>query len=200
MDERALIQQLLAGDQQAYRHVVRAYHGVMTSMARAIVGPAAAADVVQDAWIAVVRALPRFEGRSSLRTWVLQIVSNTAKTRRRKEQRSIAAGDAGEVEDLALAGRFQADGHWQLPPAHWQTSSPEQHLEQDQLRSVIEQAVEKLPESQKTVLTLCDIEGVDMDEVCKILEVTESNGRVLLHRARTRVWSAIDRFQRGEEQ
>jgi RNA polymerase sigma-70 factor (ECF subfamily) len=180
--------------------VVRAYHSVMTSMARAIAGPAAADDVVQDAWIAVVRALPRFEGRSSLRTWVLQIVCNTAKTRRRKDQRTIAAGDAAEVEDLALAGRFQADGHWQTPPAHWQASSPEQYLEQEQLKSVIDQAVQKLPESQRTVLTLCDIEGVDMDEVCKILEVTESNGRVLLHRARTRVWSAIDKFQRGESQ
>ncbi len=198
MDERALIQQLLAGDQQAYRTVVRSYHGAMVSMARAIAGAAVADDIVQDAWIAVVRALPRFEGRSSLRTWILQIVGNTAKTRRRREQRSVAAGDAAEVEGIALAGRFQPDGHWQLPPAHWGASSPEQLLEQDQLKGVIDQAIEKLPESQRTVLTLCDIEGVDMEDVCKILEVSESNGRVLLHRARTRVWNEIDKFQRGE--
>lgn len=199
MDERALIQLLLAGDQHAYRTVVRAYHGAMIRMARAIAGSAAADDIVQDAWVAVLRALPRFEGRSSLRTWILQIVGNTAKTRRRRDQRNILAGDAADVEDFAVENRFHRHGHWDIPPARWKHPSPEQILEHDQLKAVIDQAISDLPESQKTALTLCDIEGIDMAEVCKILEVTESNGRVLLHRARNRVWNAIDRFQRAEE-
>ncbi len=198
MDERALIQQLLAGDQNAYRTVVSAYHGSMINLARAIAGSTAADDIVQEAWLAVVRALPRFEGRSTLRTWILQIVGNTAKTRRRRDQRSVAVGDATEVEELAAVGRFFADGHWRVPPASWQAASPEQCLERAELQSVIDAAIANLPESQKVVLTLCDIEGVDMPEVCKIIEVTESNGRVLLHRARNRVWNAIDTYQRGE--
>jgi RNA polymerase sigma-70 factor (ECF subfamily) len=199
MDERALIEKLLAGDERAFRVVVSDYHGVMLHVARAIVGSAVAEEVVQDAWIAVLRALPRFEGRSSLKTWILQIVSNQAKTRRRREIRNVAVGQAADVEDMALAQRFAGDGHWSDGPGQWRCDSPESILSSAQLKVVIEQTIDRLPDSQKAVLTLFDIEGVDMLEICKILDLSETNGRVLLHRARTRVWQAIDRFQRGDK-
>jgi RNA polymerase sigma-70 factor (ECF subfamily) len=199
MDDRALIDKLLAGDEHAFRTVVTDYHGVMLHIARAIVGAGVAEEVVQDAWIAVLRALPKFEGRSSLKTWILQIVSNQAKTRRRREIRNVAVGQAADVEDAALARRFAADGHWSDGPGQWRCDSPESILASAQLKAVIDQTIAQLPDSQKAVLTLFDIEGVDMLEICKILDLTETNGRVLLHRARTKVWQAIDQFQRGEK-
>lgn len=196
MDETALIKKLIAGEEAAFRQVVTDYHGLMLYVARTIVGDSVAEEVVQDAWLAVMTALPQFEGRSSLKTWILQIVSNTAKTRRRRETRSVAIGDAADVE-LVSSQRFQADGHWSDPPGQWGLDTPERLLESEQLQTVIAVTLEQLPQMQRAVLTLRDIEGLEMDEVCKILDISESNSRVLLHRARLRVWQAIDQLQQG---
>lgn len=198
VDEHALIQRLIDGDEDAFHVVVTEYQGAMLSVARAIVGPSVADEVVQDAWIAVLKALPNFEGRSRLKTWIVQIVANLAKTRRRREVRSVAVGHGAELEDIALQQRFQGDGHWSNPPGPWGAESPEQLLGSEQLRGLIEEAIEALPENQKAILTLADIEGVEMAEICNILDVSESNSRVLLHRARARIWQVIDKFQRGE--
>lgn len=198
MDDQALIKRLLAGEESAFRILVSEYHNLMLHVARAIVGPSVAEEVVQDAWIAVLRALPKFEGRSSLKTWILQIVSNQAKTQLRRESRTVAVGQAGDVEDAAMQQRFLSDGHWSAGPGHWR-DSPESLLASAQLKGVIDQAIDRLSQTQRAVLTLFDMEGVEMSEICKILDLSESNGRVVLHRARTRVWQAIDQFQRGEQ-
>ncbi|MFZ5593118.1 MAG: RNA polymerase sigma factor [Pseudomonadota bacterium] len=199
MDEETLITGLLAGDEAAFRHVVGEYHGLMRHVARAIIGSEFADEIVQDAWVAVIQSLPRFERRCSLKTWVLQIVSNLAKTRLRRERRSIAMGDAADLELLVATGQlFQPDGHWLEPPGNWHHDTPELLLASEQLRAAIETALTALPEMQRTVLTLRDIEGLEMEEICNILELSESNGRVLLHRARLRLWQTIDQFQRGE--
>lgn len=198
MDDRALIQGMLAGDAAAFRVAVSEYQGVMRHIARAIIGDAFADEVVQDAWIAIIRALPSFEGRSSLKTWMLQIVGNLAKSRRRREVRNVAVGHIAELETTMSGQDFLPDGHRSTPVSAWRQHSPEQLLESEQLAAVIYQTIDDLPEMQRAVLTLQDMEGVEFGETCKILDVTESNCRVLLHRARLRVWQAIEKFQRGE--
>ncbi len=195
-DEQALIQQLLEGNEAAFRHVVTHYHQPMMYVARAIVGPAIAEEVVQEAWVSVIKSLPGFEGRSSLKTWILRIVSNNAKTRLRKEARSIAMGDANDLENAALPDdRFRQDGQWANPPKHWNISSPEAILLSDQLKDVILKTIDSLPTMQQTIITLRDMEGLNMDEICKILSISESNSRVLLHRARLKIWQAIEKHQ-----
>jgi RNA polymerase sigma-70 factor (ECF subfamily) len=168
----------------------------MTDVARASVGDSIAEEVVQESWISIMRALPGFEGRSSLKTWIMRIVSNTAKTRLRKESRSIAAGDLlSDDNPILLAERFNAKGQWSNPPRSWSIDTPEALLASEQLRHTINQAIDSLPQMQKAVFMLHDRQGVDMNEICKILDVSESNSRVLLHRARTSLHTAIDEAQ-----
>jgi len=196
MDEQELITKLIAGDETAFRETVRAFHSSMTYVARAIVGPGSAADVVQDAWISVIKSLPQFESRSSLKTWVLSIVSNTAKSYLRKQGRMIAMGDAQDIENVGLNhDRFLNDGHWANPPRAWDMNTPEHLLGSEQLREQIFKTISELPENQRAVLMLYDLEQLSFDEICNILEITDSNCRVLLHRARTRVWQAIEHLQ-----
>ena len=196
MSEQELIKQLLNGNEQAYRKVVTEYHGSMLYVARAIVGTAIADEVVQEAWVSVIKALPKFEGRSSLKTWILRIVSNNAKTRLRKESRHYSAGDANDVESLAIpADRFTENGHWASPPDTWDIASPDALLASNELQGCIKQAINQLPEIQQSILCLRDMEGMSMQDICKILEISESNSRVLLHRARGKVYLAIEKFQ-----
>ncbi|MEW5757367.1 MAG: sigma-70 family RNA polymerase sigma factor [Pseudomonadota bacterium] len=198
MDDETLITGLLAGDEAAFRYAVAAYHNLMHHVARAIIGSEFAEEIVQDAWLSVIRALPQFERRSSLKTWILQIVSNLAKSRLRRERRSIAVGDAADLAFAVSDISFQPDGHWAEWPGQWHHDTPELLLASVQLQSVIETALAALPELQRTVLTLRDVEGLEMEEICNMLELSESNSRVLLHRARLRLWQSIDKFQRGE--
>jgi len=199
-DEQVLIQQLLKRDNQAYRYAVQSYQKSMQYVAKSIVGTAIADEIVQDAWLSVIKALPKFEGRSSLKTWILRIVSNSAKSRLRKESRQFAAGDAADLEILSNApnDRFNESGHWSNPPKHWDINSPEALIASDELRDIVKHTIEKLPALQQSIITLRDMECIGMEEICKILEISESNSRVLLHRARTKIWQAIDKHQ-GKE-
>lgn len=193
MDENELIKALLAGDENAFRQLVQSYHNLMKQVARSIVGDAIAEEVVQDAWIAVIKGLDKFEGRSQLKTWILRIVSNSAKTRLRKEARSIAVGDAEDVQKSTLpAERFKQDGHWAIPPSPWHSDQPDQLLASEQLQQQLSQAIDQLPANQQAVLILREMEGLTMEEVCKILDISESNARVLLHRARTKLWQVVE--------
>ncbi|MDH5258390.1 MAG: sigma-70 family RNA polymerase sigma factor [Gammaproteobacteria bacterium] len=196
MLEQDLINRLLNGDENAYRQVVTDYHSSMLYVARAIIGTAIADEIVQEAWISVIKALPKFEGRSSLKTWILRIVSNNAKSRLRKESKHFSAGDAADLETIGMPhDRFSDDGHWAIPPSRWNIESPEELLTSDELQSCVRQAIDKLPAIQQTILSLRDMDGMSMEDICKILEISESNSRVLLHRARTRVFLAIEKFQ-----
>lgn len=195
MDEQKLITELIAGNETAFRETVHAFHSPMTYVARAIVGPGSTADVVQDAWISVIKSLPQFERCSSLKTWVLSIVSNTAKSYLRKQGR-IAMGDAQDIENVGLNhDRFLNDGHWANSPRAWDMNTPEHILGSEQLREQIFKTLGELPENQRAVLMLYDLEQLSFDEICNILEITDSNCRVLLHHARTRVWQAIEHLQ-----
>ncbi|MDT8383100.1 MAG: RNA polymerase sigma factor [Gammaproteobacteria bacterium] len=191
-----LIPKLLARDEQAYAQVVAAYHGLMVHLARAIVGSAIADEVAQESWLAVLRALPKFERRSSLKTWILRIVSNTAKSRLRHESRTVNLGDTLEEAPIVDPARFRPNAHWSSPPAMWHAETPEALLASTQLRECISAALDALPPIQRAVLTLRDMQGLDMEDICKVLEVSESNGRVLLHRARSRIQLAIEEHEK----
>ena len=194
--DQVLIPKLLEGDDIAYTQVVSAYHGLMVHLAKAIVGEAIADEVAQESWVSVMRALPKFEGRSSLKTWILRITSNTAKSRLRHESRSVSLESINEDQPIVDPTRFKSGGHWASPLPTWHVDSPDALLASDELRDCINSALSILPPLQRAAISLRDMQGMDMDTICKILEVSESNGRVLLHRARSSIQQAIDEHEK----
>ena len=194
-----LIPKLLEKDEATYRDVVKAYHGMMVYVAKSIVGDAIADEVAQESWVSVMKALPKFERRSTLKTWIMRIVSNTAKSRLRHESRTINVDNLeGLSESVINPERFKEGGHWAVPPSIWQGDSPESLLASEQMQGVIDKALKDLGPLQRSVVSLRDIQGLDMDTICKILEVSESNARVLLHRARSQIREAVDQFQKAQ--
>lgn len=194
--EAHLRQALCAGDEAAFLALVERHQRAMLRVARHYVaGEAAAEDVVQETWLAVLRGLPRFEGRSSLRTWIFRILVKRAQTYGQRDARSLpfAALARDEGEPAVDADRFRDDGEWALAPAGWE-GQPEQRLLAAETRALIEQAVAGLPASQRAVITLRDIEGWPADEVCALLRISDANQRVLLHRARSRVRAALEQY------
>jgi RNA polymerase sigma-70 factor, ECF subfamily len=194
------------GDEAAFESLVERYQRPMLAVARGYVrGAAVAEEVVQEAWVGVLRGLDRFEERSSLKTWILRIVANTAMTRGVREARSVpfsALGD-GEDEPVVDPDRFQGPdgdhpGHWAAgaAPSDW-TRLPEDVLGARETFAVVTAAVAELPETQRTVIALRDIHGYTSDEVCDALDVTPGNQRVLLHRARSHVRRALERHLDG---
>jgi RNA polymerase sigma-70 factor, ECF subfamily len=161
---------------------------------------AVAEEVVQETWLGVLKGVDRFEGRSSLKTWLFRILVNTAKTRGEREGRSIpfsASIAAGPDEPTVEPGRFFPPGHeqaggWSLGPTRWET--PEERLLAGESRDVILRTIESLPPAQREVITMRDVEGWPSNEVCNALEITETNQRVLLHRARSKVRAALERY------
>lgn len=193
-DETTLIAGLLDQEDQAFRHAVRQYHPAMISLARSLVGQAIADEVVQESWFSVIKALPKFEGRSSLKTWILRIVANEAKTRLRRENR-LTSLDAMTGDDPEMSGRFDQGGHWIDGPVGWDADSPDALLSSEELRECMELLISALPDRQSAVLNLREQQGYTLADICNILEVSESNVRVLLHRARTRVFKCVEHFQ-----
>ncbi len=203
-EERELLQGLRRGDEAAFVRLVETLHGSMLRLAMVHVGDRAVAEeVVQDAWVGVLQQLDRFEGRSSLKTWVLRIVSNRAKTRAVRERRTVpfsalAGGDL-EVEEPAVdPDRFQPaghrwGGHWASPPASWR-EVPEELLLSQETMAEVERAVASLPAAQRAVLVLRDVDGLSAAEACQLLGLTEGNQRVLLHRGRSKVRATLERY------
>jgi len=157
--------------------------------------PALADDVVQEAWLGVLRGLERFEGRSSLKTWIFRILVNRAKTRGERESRSVpfSALETAEGEPAVDPDRFGADGGWVSPPRPW-GGGPVERLLAGEARGVIDAAIEKLPPAQRRVITLRDIEGLGADETRELLDLSDGNQRVLLHRARSKVRQALEEY------
>lgn len=198
-EEAALLARLRAGDEKAFESLVESYHSTMLAVARNYVKTRdVAEEVVQEAWLGVLKGLDRFEGRSSLKTWVLKILVNTAMTRGGREARSVpfsSLAPAGE-EPAVEPERFRPPGeafagHWAGYPGDW-TSLPAERLEGRETIGVVKAAVEELPETQRMVITMRDIAGCTAEEVCDTLDVSIGNQRVLLHRARSRVRSALE--------
>jgi RNA polymerase sigma-70 factor, ECF subfamily len=202
--DEQLVARLKRGDERAFAELISAYSPALLRVAQARVRTRAVAEeVVQETWLAVLSGLERFEGRSSLKTWIFRILTNIAITRGTRESRclpfsSLAEREADEPDEPLDASRFlPADHdrwphHWALGPTRWQT--PEEGLLTRETRDRILQAVESLPPAQRTVITLRDIEGWPSDEVCETLGISEGNQRVLLHRARSKVRAAVEEF------
>ena len=194
-----LLERLRGGDEAAFEELVERYGASLLRVARLYTpSRAVAEEVVQETWLGVVRGLERFEGRSSLKTWLFRIVANRAKTRGTQERRSVPfaslAGAEVAAEDPAVdADRFTEDGTWASPPRRWE-ENPERSLESGETVALIERAIGALPDTQRLVITMRDVEGWPADEVRNALDISETNQRVLLHRARSKVRVALEEY------
>ena len=195
-EDRRLVERLRAGDEAAFMELVDRYHPSLVRLARTFTGSQAVAEeVAQEAWEGVLNGIDRFEGRSSLQTWIYRILTNRARTRGARERRSVPFSSLAAADPDGAAvdpSRFAADGHWETFPRAFD-DEPEERLESAETRAVIERAIEALPESQRTVIRLRDVEGFTSAEVRDLLELSEVNQRVLLHRARSKVRAALER-------
>lgn len=207
--DRELVAALLAGDEKAFVMVVDMYGPAMLRLAQMYVRTRAVAEeAVQEAWLGVLNGLERFEGRSSLKTWIFRILTNVAKTRGEREGRSVpfsSLGDGEEADRPAVdPDRFfppnhESAGAWQYPPRSI-GAVPEDRLLSQETLAVIDRAIGELPPAQRAVITMRDTEGLSSDEVCNVLDLTETNQRVLLHRARSKVRRALERYlEEGQE-
>jgi RNA polymerase sigma-70 factor (ECF subfamily) len=191
--DSVLVERLREGDEQTFDDVVRAWSPAMLRVARHYVRTQASAEeVVQEAWLGVLKGLDRFEGRAALRTWVLRIVANTARRRGSAEATMMAALDGSVVDP----GRFRGPddpyaGGWraEAAPADW---GPESHALAAELRNVLSTALQALPERQRAVVELRDVHGLTADEVCELLDLSGANQRVLLHRGRASLRTALE--------
>lgn len=197
-EDDALLRALREGDERVFSELVERWSGMMLRLALShIENRAIAEEVVQDAWLTVLRSLDRFERRSAFRTWVLGIVVNLARSRARTERRSLSlpSESSGPVVDRL---RFLPPDHprwphhWAVEPVPWRT--PEQELLANETRKVILDAIDTLPSAQREVLVLRDLEGLTGAETCNMLGLTDTHQRVLLHRARSRVRNALERY------
>jgi RNA polymerase sigma-70 factor (ECF subfamily) len=204
--EMELVAALRAGDEAAFASVVEMYHSKMLRLARSLVQDATVAEeVTQEAWLGVLRGLANFEGRASLQTWIFTILTNCARTRAQRERRTIPFsdffGEDQEEEPTVDPDRFHppatSRGHWRELPRDWR-QLPEQNFLARETLEVAQAAIDELPANQRAVILLRDVDGVASSEVCNILNISESNQRVLLHRARAKVQKELDRYFKGQ--
>jgi RNA polymerase sigma-70 factor, ECF subfamily len=196
-DQPEFLANLRRGNEQAYRALIRRFHASFIGVATAIIGSRAQAEeVVQDAWLAVFAGVGKFEGRSSLITWVFSIVLNRARTRASREGRLVGLPsllDGTEPGSRAVdVTEFKPDGHWLEAPRLWDELDPERIVGGRQLWNHVMEAIEKLPAGQRAVIILRDMEGCEAEEACSLLGISAENQRVLLHRARGQIRQTID--------
>ena len=201
-DERELLERLRAGDRAAFATLVTRHGGSLLRLAMSFVRDRSIAEeLVQDTWVSALDHLDGFEGRASLRTWLFHIVANKARTRIVREGRSVpfsALGKQDEGDDPAVSpDRFDERGQWKDPPGLWSEENPERLAHGAETREAIERAIAALPETQRAVITLRDVEGLETEEICNLLGVTVSNQRVLLHRARAKVRQTLEKHLSG---
>jgi RNA polymerase sigma-70 factor, ECF subfamily len=184
-----LLRRLRGGDEQAFTSLVTSYNGSMLRLARAFVPSSAVAEeVVQETWLAMLRGLAGFEGRSTLRTWLLSILINKARTAGVREQRSVPVADAGPAVDQS---RFGVDGAWADPPERW-VEEADDRIVAAKFVGRLGEAIDGLPPRQREIVLLRDVEGLSSEDVCSVLEISEANQRVLLHRGRSRLRQALE--------
>lgn len=197
-DDGDLVARLRLGDEAAFSLLVDRYHASMVRLARSYVSTETAAeDVVGDTWMAVVQGIERFEGRSSVKTWLFRILINRAKTRGVKESRSVPFSSLGDDDhhtvdpDRFLDESHRWGGYWSVHPSSWR-NGPESRAMSGEIRQSLGRALDALPAMQQAVVTLRDVHGLQAREVCEALEVSEANQRVLLHRGRSRMRTALE--------
>lgn len=189
---------LLGGDEAAFTSLVERHHGALLRFAQVFVhSRAVAEEVVQETWVGVLGGLASFEGRSSLKTWIFRILANRARTRAVREGRQIpfsALADPATDEPAVDPARFRPGGSWAEPPRRWDDETPEKILARRQAMERLSRVLSDLPPNQRAVVTLRDIEGLEAEEVCNVLEIGETNQRVLLHRARSKLRRVLEEF------
>lgn len=191
-EDLQLLKRLRDGDEHAFVTLVNRHHDPMLRLARTFVhSHAVAEEVVQETWVGVLRGIDRFEGRSSLRTWLLAILVNRARSVGAKEARSVAASDSEGFIAAVDASRFDSSGAWSSPPEQW-VDDIEERIGARALRDQILEALAHMPERQRAVVMLRDVDGLRSDEVCHVLELSAANERVLLHRGRSRLRQALE--------
>jgi RNA polymerase sigma-70 factor (ECF subfamily) len=197
VNEAELLERLRARDESAFDDLVRAWSPSMMRVARMYVASAAVAEeVVQEAWLGVLQGIDRFEGRSSLKTWVFRILVNRAMTKGAREARSVpfaalAAGEADRDEPAVDPSRFTRDGAWSSAPRRWE-DEPEVAARGAETLEVVRAAVAALPPMQRAVVAMRDLEAFDAEATRNALEISETNQRVLLHRGRAKVRAALE--------
>jgi RNA polymerase sigma-70 factor (ECF subfamily) len=203
-DERELVTALQRGDESAFSVLVERHHASMIHVARLYVASVAAAEeVAQEAWLGVLQGLKSFQGRCSLKAWIFAILANCARNRGARDQRTVPFSALGEdVGGPSVdPDRFNPDdhpfwpGHWSEPPLPW---TDEQLASRETLRAVAA-ALDRLPPMQRAVMTMRDVEGLESEEVCQALGISEGNQRVLLHRARSKVRAVVEDMLRGDD-
>jgi RNA polymerase sigma-70 factor (ECF subfamily) len=205
-EEIALVAALRAGDGDAFGSLIDSYHSALLRLAMSYVATREAAeDVVQETWMAVMAGIDRFEGRSSLKTWIFRILINRAKTTGVREHRSLpfsAFDDDDEKEPSVDHSRFQTGtrwtGYWSTPPHSW-AGIPEERLLSAETRAVVEDAIAMLPSMQRAVIVLRDVRGFSSPETCEVLGISEANQRVLLHRARSKLRARLEEYLESAE-
>jgi RNA polymerase sigma-70 factor (ECF subfamily) len=203
-DDAGLLARLRGRDESAFALLVDRNADAMLRTAMVFTGSRAAAEeVVQDTWLAVLGGLDRFEGRSSLKTWIFRILVNRAKTQALRERRVVPfsaleaegadEGPAVPPERFLPPGDPRWPGHWSSPPRSW-AGQPEERLLAAEAMALVRETVEALPPLQRAVITLRDVQGWPAEEVCAVLKLTQGNQRVLLHRARSRVRAQLEQY------
>ncbi|MFU8814361.1 MAG: RNA polymerase sigma factor [Pseudomonadales bacterium] len=191
-----LVDQLRRGDAAAYRRAVTTYTPAMIATARSFCDPSVAEDVVQETWVVVIDAIAGFEGRSSLKTWLCTITANRARDRLRRRKREVQIDVDGPLEPELLS-RFDGSGRWALEPRGWDLdqSDPVQELELAALQECLRKHLQLLPENHRAVLIMREQQQMSAEAVCNIVGLSETNMRVMLHRARQRMFAMIERFK-----
>jgi RNA polymerase sigma-70 factor (ECF subfamily) len=194
----SLIEDLKRGDQSAYKKAVREYSPGMLAVARFYLDYSSAEEIVQDCWVTVIDAIHKFEARSGLKTWLHRIVANRCKNKLRSSKREVAIDFSDSLEP-ELANRFNAKGHWNLPPSLKFHESADILMENDALSDCLDKHLSALPETQRSALMLYEAHQHKSEDVCNILDVSASNLRVLLHRARQKIFLMVETFQETGE-
>ena len=200
--EAAFVTKLRAGDEAAYRVLVKRHHAALTALARTILrSHASAEEVVQETWLAVVRHIGEFEHRSHLSTWIIEILLNKARTRAARDGRSTTFSDLMASEPDADHGdgvdRFLRNGHWAEPVASWDQLDPERIVAGRELWAHVWKVLDNLPAAQRAVVLMRDVEGADLAEIGRLLDLSPANVRVLLHRGRHRLRAVIQSLLDG---
>jgi RNA polymerase sigma-70 factor (ECF subfamily) len=201
-DDLALAQAIAAGDEASFVALVSAHQNMLSRLARRWLVESIAEEAVQEAWLVALRSAGRFEGRSSIRSWLCGVLLNVCRARDRIERRTVPASSLvdeaeGDAEPALHPHRFIRSshhwgGHWRIPPVAWPEPSPEDALLNKELAERIEAAVAQLPPGQRDVFLLRDVEGLSGEEACNVLGIRDTHQRVLLHRARSRIRAALE--------
>jgi RNA polymerase sigma-70 factor, ECF subfamily len=203
-DDEAIVASLRAGDERTFRDLYQRHCPAMKRVARSYVeSDAVAEEIVQETWLGILTGIDRFEGRSALRSWIFSILINQAKTHSVRERRTLpfsSISPAGRDEPAVDADRFQNDdeawpGHWATPPRPWQ--KPDRRALSLEARELLKAALSELPDRQRVIVCLRDVDGLSSGEVCGLLGLSRENERVLLHRGRSRLRAALEEYVDG---